>query len=515
MKKIYCEIRLILGDQLNAQHSWFDEKDADCLYVIAELHQEAQYVKHHVQKVCAFFHAMGSFAGALNKAGHDCLHLTLDDTKEYDDLTDLVYALCEKYKAETFSYQLPDEYRLREQMKAIKFDGVTVKAFSTEHFLLEEAEFSQYFKKDKHNRMESFYRKMRKRYSVLMDGDSPLGGDWNYDQKNRNTLKKSDLEAIPEPLVFANDVSDILKRLERHNIKTFGNAHQSLLWPTTRKQARKLLKHFCEICLPRFGQFQDAMTQASEHKWSLYHSRLSFALNAKILSPKEVISTAIKAFEQSDNIDIAQIEGFVRQIIGWREFVRGIYWTHEDYCAKNYFNAKRKLPGYFWTGETKMRCLSEAITQSLDYAYAHHIQRLMITGNFCLLTEIDPDQVDDWYLGIYVDAIEWVEMPNTRGMSQFADGGIIATKPYAASANYVHKMSDYCQDCDYSHKEKHSENACPLNSLYWRFIAHNEGKLSQNHRMNMIYNVWNKKAQEEKEQILNKAAGVLRNIESL
>ncbi len=511
----YHEIRLLFGDQLNAKHSWFNEKQDGCLYVLAELHQKAQYTKHHVQKICAFFDAMNHFAQALQKAGHECLYLNLDDTQAYSSLVHLIHSLVEKYSAKVFSYQLPDEYRLRDQLADLQIEGCKVLAYSTEHFYLDESEFGQYFHKDKHNRMESFYRKMRKRYSVLMDGDTPLGGDWNYDQKNRNTLKKSDLEAIPEPLVFANDVSDILKRLERHNIKTFGNAHQLLLWPTTRQQARKLLKHFCESCLPRFGQFQDAMTKASQHKWSLYHSRLSFALNAKILSPKEVISTAIKAFEQNDNIDIAQIEGFVRQIIGWREFVRGIYWTHEDYREKNYFNAKRELPSYFWTGETKMRCLSEAITQSLDYAYAHHIQRLMITGNFCLLTEIDPDQVDDWYLGIYVDAIEWVEMPNTRGMSQFADGGIIATKPYAASANYVHKMSDYCQDCEYSHKEKHSENACPLNSLYWRFIAYNEEKLSQNHRMNMIYSVWNKKAQEEKELILNKAAGVLRNIESL
>lgn len=515
MKKKYQEIRLILGDQLNAEHSWFQDKSHDCLYVIAELHQEMSYVKHHIQKVCAFFHAMGNFSQALNQAGHDCLYLNLDDTQAYDSLVELIEGLVSKYDATTFAYQLPDEYRLRKQLSNLKLKGCDIKAYSTEHFFLDESEFGQYFQKDKHNRMESFYRKMRKRFDILMDGQKPRGGQWNYDKKNRNKLKKEDIQQIPEPLMFANDVSKILARLKKHQITTFGKEESSLLWPTSRKQARQLLQYFCESCLPQFGEFQDAMTTATEHKWSLYHSRLSFALNAKILSPQEVISAAIDAFEANDHIDIAQIEGFTRQILGWREFVRGVYWTHEEYAKKNYFNAKRDLPQYFWTGETKMRCLSEAVTHSLDYAYAHHIQRLMITGNFCLLTEIDPDQVDEWYLGIYVDAIEWVEMPNTRGMSQFADGGIIATKPYAASANYVHKMSDYCSSCTYSHTEKTSDNACPLNSLYWRFIDHNKEKLQQNQRMGMIYNVWNKKDSSEKEQILNKAAGVLRNIENL
>lgn len=515
MKKQYREIRLILGDQLNAQHSWFKEKNADCLYLIAELHQEMDYVKHHIQKVCAFFAAMGNFAKALSKAGHDCLYLTLDETHQYTKLDQLIRHLVEKYQVEVFSYQLPDEYRLREQLSSLCIKNLEVKAYSTEHFFLEDSELVNYFKIDEHNRMETFYRKMRKRFSILMEGSEPRGGQWNYDQKNRNKLKKDDLEEIPEPLVFANDVVDIIARLKKHSIKTFGREDESLLWPTDRKQARELLQHFCQYCLPCFGEFQDAMTVKTEHKWSLYHSRLSFALNAKILSPHEVLKEALAAFESNDQIDLAQIEGFVRQILGWREFVRGIYWTHQEYGQKNYFNAKRELPKYFWTGKTNMRCMSEAITQSLDYAYAHHIQRLMITGNFCMLTEICPDEVDEWYLGIYIDAIEWVEMPNTRGMSQFADGGIIATKPYAASANYVHKMSDYCSDCQYSYKEKTSENACPLNSLYWRFIDKNKDKLHKNHRMGMIYNVWDKKDTEEKEQILNKAAGVLRNIENL
>lgn len=515
MKSRYKTIRLILGDQLNASHSWFKGIDEDCLYIVAEMLQETGYVKHHIQKVCAFFHAMESFATALNKAGHDCLHLTLDDTAKFSTFNDLITSLVKKYSASNFQYQLPDEYRLRNHFAEFHAPAVEVSSCSTEHFLLPEEDFPKYFTANKHNRMESFYRKMRKRFDVLMIDDKPEGGQWNFDQKNRNKFKAADLKDIPEPLIFSNDVSYILKRLKKHKVQTIGRAESNLLWPTSRKQAKELLDYFCQSCLPRFGYFQDAMTSNSEHKWSLYHSRLSFALNAKLISPKQVIDKAVEAYLANDDIDIAQVEGFVRQILGWREFVRGIYWTHPAYHQKNYFNADRRLPDYFWTGNTKMRCLSEAINQSLDYAFAHHIQRLMVTGNFCLLTEIDPDEVDDWYLGIYVDAIEWVELPNTRGMSQFADGGIIATKPYAASANYVHKMSDYCSNCDYSHTDKSGEKACPLNSLYWRFIDRNADKLSQNPRMAMIYNVWNKKDQDEKEAILNKAASVLRRIEEL
>jgi deoxyribodipyrimidine photolyase-related protein len=441
--------------------------------------------------------------------------LTLDDTQSYETFAELIEHLLNKYQSTRFCYQLPDEIRLRDHFSNFNFSDVTTKIYSSEHFMLEEHEFKEYFKPNQHNRMESFYRKMRKRFNVLMNDDKPEGGQWNFDKKNRNKFKQEDLEAIPEPCLFANDVSDILERIERHQINTFGKPQNTLIWPTSRSQAKELLNFFCDQCLPRFGYYQDAMTCQSDFKWSLYHSRLSFALNAKLISPKQVIHQAISAYRDNDSIDIAQIEGFVRQILGWREFVRGIYWMHPDYNSSNYLVADRDLPGFFWTGETKMRCMSEAITQSLDYAFAHHIQRLMITGNFCLLTEIEPDQVDDWYLGIYIDAIEWVEMPNTRGMSQFADGGIIATKPYAASANYVHKMSDYCANCYYSQKDKTSSKACPLNSLYWRFLARNQEKFSDNHRMGMIYNVWHKKSDYEKEAILNKAAAVLRNIESL
>ena len=259
------------------------------------------------------------------------------------------------------------------------------------------------------------------------------------------------------------------------------------------------------------------MTIASPYAWSLYHSRLSFSINCKMLAPMEVIKTAISFYEKSEGkITLSQIEGFVRQILGWREYVRGMYWVNmPNYSKQNFLAAHRNLPDFFWTGNTNMQCLKSAITQSLEHAYAHHIQRLMITGNFALLAGISPDQVDQWYLGIYIDAIEWVELPNTRGMALFADGGWIATKPYAASGNYVNKMSDYCKGCRYNVKEKVGENACPLNSLYWNFIDSNYDKLSSNHRMSLPVRNWDKMEDIKKVEIRDHATNLLNNLDSL
>ncbi|KJY92424.1 cryptochrome/photolyase family protein [Pseudoalteromonas piscicida] len=515
-KPQYKGLRLILGDQLNAKHSWFADDKAEYLYLIAELKQEADYTKHHIQKVCAFFKAMENFAVALDKAGFHVLHLTLDETQEYSDLTALIAHLCDKYQVSSFDYQRPDEYRLLKQMMELTLDQLQVRCYDTEHFLVPYEELDDYLTPGKHTTMEFFYRKLRRRFNVLMDDGEPLGKQWNFDSQNRNKLKQKDIDAIPQPLCFANDVSDILKRIERHNVKTIGNSEGSLLWPVNRAQAQDLLAFFCEHLLPSFGQFQDAMTCKSDDKWTLYHSRLSFALNAKMLHPKHVIDSAIAAYQDNSQIDIAQIEGFVRQILGWREYIRAVYWLNmPDYRHKNYLLAQRNLPSYFWHGKTKMRCLSEAITQSLDYAYAHHIQRLMVTGNFCLLTGIHPDQVDEWYLGIYIDAIEWVEMPNTRGMTQFADHGIVATKPYAASGNYMQKMSDYCQHCHYDVKQKSSDDACPLNSLYWHFMHRHEDKFANNHRIGMIYRNWQKQDEKTRQEVLTRAQWCLDNIEQL
>ena len=515
MKK-YHSLRLILGDQLNASHSWYREQDDGVLYLIAELHQEASYVRHHVQKVCAFFAAIESFATALTAAGHQVKHLTLDDTADFPDLNALIAALCKEHGIAQFEYQQPDEYRLAEQLKTLDL-GIPITCWESQHFFLTHDELASYIKVGKHNRMESFYRKLRKRLDILMDGAEPLGERWNFDGENRNKLKPADIQMVPQPLLFANPVSRYLERIQRHGIDTLGSATEELLWPVNRQQSVQLLDFFCQYCLPNFGRFQDAMTEHGESRWSLYHSRISFALNSKILHPMQVIDAALARFNEPDSgVDLAQVEGFIRQILGWREYVRAVYWVNmPDYGERNSFDADRDLPGYFWNGETKMACMKQAIDQSLDYAYAHHIQRLMVTGNFAMLAGIDPDQVDQWYLGIYIDAIEWVEMPNTRGMSQFADGGLIATKPYAASGSYINKMSDYCKGCHYSVKERFTEDACPFNSLYWHFMQRHSERFSRNPRTAMAYRTWDKMDTEVKQALLARADYCLENINDL
>ncbi|MDJ0777425.1 MAG: cryptochrome/photolyase family protein [Gammaproteobacteria bacterium] len=511
-------LRLVLGDQLNHAHSWYDSTDPDTLYLVVELLQETAYVRHHVQKLCAFFAAMAAFADGLREHGHAVLHLTLDQSSRYRDLPELILALCERYQVETFEYQAPDEYRLRRQLR--EFDmptGVARQEYDSEHFLLPQSEFESWIKPGRHNRLESFYRRMRKRLDLLMDGDQPRGGQWNYDHDNRNKLKPADLAEIPPPRLFANDVGDIVERLERHGVDHFGRVMSELPWPVDRDQALELLDYFVATCLPRFGRFQDAMTARHEHAWSLYHSRLSFALNSKLLHPREVVDAAITAFDADDSaIDIAQVEGFVRQVIGWREYVRAVYWVNMPaYAERNQLDARRDLPAFFWTGETRMNCMRHALGQSLDWAYAHHIQRLMITGNFCLLAGIAPDQVDAWYLGIYVDAIEWVEMPNTRGMSQFADGGLIATKPYCAGGNYINKMSDYCGGCHYDVRAKTGERACPFNSLYWDFMLRHRERLATNPRIGVMYRNWDRQDEEVRSATLARARDCIDNLEKL
>lgn len=509
-------MRLILGDQLNADHSWYKEQDGGVLYVIAELREEVSYVRHHIQKICAFFAAMESFANALKKAGHQVRHLTLDETSDFENLDELIATLCTDHGIERFEYQQPDEYRLAQQLQKLAL-GITTHCYESEHFLLTQNELASYIKVGKHNRMEAFYRKMRQRFDILMDDGQPLGERWNYDGENQRKLKAADLEAIPQPLLFANPVGSYIERIERHKIDTLGGATEDLLWPVNRDQSLQLLEFFCLHCLANFGRFQDAMTQHGEARWSLYHSRLSFALNSKMLHPIQVIDAALNRFAEPDSgIDVAQVEGFVRQILGWREYIRAVYWVNmPDYAQLNSLDAKRDLPEYFWSGETNMACMKHAIGQSLEYAYAHHIQRLMITGNFAMLAGIDPDQVDQWYLGIYVDAIEWVEMPNTRGMSQFADGGLIATKPYAASGSYINKMSDYCKDCHYNVKERFTEDACPFNSLYWHFIQRHSEKFSKNPRIAMAYRSWERMDTEVQQSLLERAQYYLSNLSEL
>jgi deoxyribodipyrimidine photolyase-related protein len=316
-------------------------------------------------------------------------------------------------------------------------------------------------------------------------------------------------------MVFNNEVSEIFQEIRKTDIKTIGVIDEhDFVWPINRAQSLQLLDFFVTECLPLFGSYQDAMTP---NEWSLYHARISFSMNIKMISPQEVIEKAIREWQKRPNeIEYNQLEGFVRQIIGWREYMRGIYWLKmPEYGTMNFFDNQEKLPDWFWTGKTKMNCLKDAINQSLNYAYAHHIQRLMVTGNFALLAGIHPDAVDQWYLGIYIDAIEWVEITNTRGMSQFADGGIVGTKPYVSSASYIDKMSHYCGSCYYKKAVKTGDRACPFNSLYWNFYDRNEDKLGKNPRIGMMYNVWRKMQPEAKVALLEQANYYLKNINDL
>ncbi|WP_333918589.1 cryptochrome/photolyase family protein [Vibrio crassostreae] len=514
-------VRLVLGDQLNIEHSWFRQVNDDVIYIIAELKQETDYVASHIQKVAAFFCAMGYFADELKEQGHQVLHLTLDDTTQFENLDTLLKHYVHEFGVEKFEYQRPDEYRLLEQMNKLKLTNATKGCCDTKHFLFPFEEIEQQFPKDKRIMMEHFYRRMRKRFDILLEDGKPVGGKWNYDASNRKKLRKQDIEKLPQPLMFTNDITDILQRIERHHVQTIGQVGNQLLWPVNRAQSLSLLAHFCQVCLPLFGHFQDAMTTEHDSRWSLYHSRISFSLNSKMLNPREVIDAALSAYHASSKqgattIDIAQVEGFIRQILGWREYIRAVYWANMPaYANKNHYSANNNLPHYFWDGQTKMNCMKHAIDQSLEFAYAHHIQRLMITGNFCLITGIDPDRADSWYLGIYVDAIEWVEMPNTRGMALFADGGIVGTKPYSASGSYINRMSDYCKGCHYQIKERSGEQSCPFNSLYWRFMNQHRDELNRNPRMGMLYRSWDNMDEQEQQAILDTAEQRITNLENL
>ncbi len=505
-------IRLILGDQLNIQHSWFQKVDPSVTYLMMEMRQETDYVTHHIQKVVGFFFSMRTFAEKLKISGHQVCYFTLDHPENRQNLPDQLAELISTEGFERFEYLLPDEHRLDQILNDLcKKLSIPTQALDTEHFLTSRDFLKDFFKGKKTYLMETFYREMRRKYDILMDGKEPLTGQWNYDHDNRSALK--DKKLLKKPLIQPKDVQAIVAMLKKEGVKTIGTIDaENYPWPISREESLEILEYFCENLLDHFGAYQDALTTWDPY---LFHSRLSFSMNSKMISPLEVVQTVEKYwYQHQDRIAIAQVEGFIRQIIGWREYMRGIYWAKmPEFAELNFFGHDRKLPEWFWTGKTKMNCLSQAIGQSLDLAYAHHIQRLMVTGNFALLAGIHPDEVDQWYLGIYIDAIEWVEITNTRGMSQFADGGIVGTKPYVSSANYIKKQGNYCSNCAYDSNKKSGHGACPFNSLYWHFYERNRDKLEKNPRIGMAYRTWDKMG--NKQELLDQAEAYLRNINEL
>jgi deoxyribodipyrimidine photolyase-related protein len=507
-------LRLILGDQLNSNHSWFSTVDDTITYVLMEIRSETDYANHHIQKVVGVFAAMQSFCEELRLKNHQVIYIDLNDENNFQSFEKNIQNLILKHNFTHFEYQFPDEYRVDLDLKKLcNSISITSSVVDAEHFFTTRNELGDFFEGKKIYLMESFYRAMRKKHNILMEGEKPLTGQWNYDDENRKKLPKN--HKPTSPLVFNNDVSKIYDEIIKTDVETIGTIDaKNFVWPINREQSLELLDFFATECLQLFGSYQDAM---SPNEWSMYHSRLSFSMNVKMISPKEVVNRCIEEWKlRPAEIEFNQLEGFVRQIIGWREYMRGIYWNKmPEFATLNYFDNQEKLPDWFWTGKTKMNCLKDAISQSLNYAYAHHIQRLMITGNFALLAGIHPDEVDAWYLGIYIDAFDWVEITNTRGMSQFADGGIVGTKPYVSSASYIDKMSHYCGTCYYKKGLKTGEKACPFNSLYWNFYDRNEDKLGNNPRIGMMYNVWRKMKPEDKTAILEQADYYLKNINEL
>lgn len=479
------QLRLVLGDQLNLQHSWFTQVDETVVYVMMEVRQETDYVLHHAQKIIAIFAAMRAFAHELEQAGHRVHYLKIDDGQNRHAIPANLHMLAQAYGAKKFAYQAPDEWRLDLQLSEMasnpQLPGVMV---DTEHFYTSREEVAVFFSQRKQWLMEAFYRSMRVQHRILVEEkNQPVGGAWNFDHDNRKSWPGLPWEPADDRPRY--DHSTLWASIARAGVKSFGEAHaEQFRWPLHRADALQQLQHFIQHALPHFGEFQDAM---SSNAWRLFHSMLSFALNVKMLSPREVIDAVLDVYRERQ-LPLASVEGFIRQIIGWREYVRGVYWHRmPKYEESNYFNHKHALPEWFWNGETKMRCMATAITQSLQQAHAHHIQRLMVIGNFALLAGLDPKSVHQWYLGIYIDAFEWVELPNTIGMSQFADGGHLATKPYVSSAAYIDRMSDYCKSCYYNKKLRVGEQACPFNSLYWDFHHRHERLLGKNPRLGIVY----------------------------
>ena len=507
-------LRLVLGDQLNPRHSWFQQADPEVLVVLMEVRQETDYVLHHAQKIIAIFAGMRALAASLRQRGHRVAYLAIDDPANRQSLTANLEMLLARCGASHVEYQEPDEWRLDQQLyqwcRALP-KPMTWRMASSEHFYTARDDAARLFEGRRKWLMEHFYRHMRSAHAVLMDGGEPAGGQWNFDHDNRQ--KWPGLPDAPLDIRPLHDHAALWATIEAAGVNSFGQAQADhFRWPLDRAEALAQLDAFTSQALPHFGQFQDAM---SSRAWRLFHSLLSFALNVKMLDPREVVERVASAWRDGA-VPLASAEGFIRQILGWREYVRGVYWAKmPHYGEHNVFGHERDLPHWFWDGDTKMRCMAHAIGHSLDHAHAHHIHRLMVIGNFALLAGLAPKQVHQWYLGVYIDAFEWVEMPNTLGMSQYADNGMMATKPYVSGAAYIDRMSDYCKGCHYDKKDRLGERACPFNALYWDFFARNEERLGSNPRIGMVYPQLRKMTPEARAGLAVKAAGLRDNLDDL
>lgn len=475
---------IILGDQLDPESAALDgyESGRDLVWM-AELSQEATHVWSHKARIALFLAAMRHFANAVDKRRYRLRYLRLGE-HDHNNFRQALTAEIERERPERLVVAQPGDYRVLTQLREVaRTSGVDLELREDRQFLIGLEEFTNWAAGRKTLRLEHFYRYMRQRTGLLMENRNPIGGQWNLDKQNRRSFAKEGPGKLPSVKSFRPDklTSEVLEEVEN-----FYPGHPGSLeyfdWPVTPQDAEQALNDFIRHRLGNFGPFQDAMWMGEP---LVYHSRLSAALNLKLISPRRVIDAAVRAFDRGE-ASLASVEGFVRQVLGWREFVRGLYWTNmPDYLESNALQALAPLPEFYWTGRTEMRCLAETIGQSLQYGYAHHIQRLMVTGLFALLLGVEPKRVHEWYLAIYVDAVEWVELPNTLGMSQFADGGMMGSKPYVASGKYIQRMSNYCAGCRYNPAQASGENACPFTTLYWDFLIRHRDQFRRHPRVAM------------------------------
>ncbi len=472
---------------------------------MAEVMGEASYVGHHPKKIALIFASMRKFRDELIGRGWRVDYIKLDNPENTGTLSGEVNRAVARHSASGVVTTEAGEWRVRDALLEMPF--VTI--LPDDRFLASEQEFSDWAEGRKELRMEFFYRIMRRKTGLLMDGDKPVGGKWNFDADNRKAAVPDLFMPKPyrvEPDKVTQEVLDLVGA-------KFGDNFGDLLpfnFATDRAGAEEAARQFIKSTLPCFGDYQDAMLTGEPF---LYHSLLSIYLNIGLLKPLELCQMAEHAY-RSGQAPLNAVEGFIRQIIGWREYIRGIYvWSGRDYTASNYLNATRDLPHFYWSADTDMACMREAISQTKTEAYAHHIQRLMVTGNFAMLAGVHPFQVHEWYLAVYADAFEWVEAPNVIGMSQFADGGVLASKPYASSGAYINKMSNYCGSCKYNVKDRTGENACPFNALYWDFLDRNRETLGKNARLGLAYRNWDRMKVEDQTSLKKKAGAVLETLD--
>lgn len=505
---------LILGDQLSHRLSALEGADKDNdLVVMAEVHSEASYTNHHKKKLVFIFSAMRHFADALAEDGWRVHYQRYHPDNPAQSIEQVIAELVRECQPERVITTECGEWRLHEQISRWhKTLSIPVEIRPDTRFVCNIDEFTRWAEGRKQLRMEFFYREMRKKTGLLMTSEGqPEGGQWNFDTDNRK--KWAGKPPAPAPFREEPDAitTEVIKLVNEYFSEHFGTT-ENFHYAVTAEQAQGALAHFIDFALPCFGDYQDAMSDNED--W-LFHSILSPYLNTGLLDPMEVCEEAVRAWH-AGRAPLNAVEGFVRQIIGWREFVRGIYWLlMPGYDRENRLGNSRELPWFYWTGDTKMRCMHKAIDATARNAYAHHIQRLMVTGNFALLAGVKPEAICDWYLAVYIDAFDWVELPNTLGMVMHADGGYLGSKPYAASGKYIQRMSDHCQNCHYRVQDATGDRACPFNSLYWHFIDRHREDFANNPRMTMMYRNWDKQKSERREALRARADWVLANIETL